>query len=78
MDHKLDLSGTSFFLVPYVVRYIKADAVVASSVALPPFYRGCFGEVRVQSLLLPSYPAQLLSGDASPNKFQLMVIITAC
>ncbi|XP_047741049.1 protein crumbs isoform X1 [Hyalella azteca] len=68
-------SSTGFTLAggEHLGDHVPADAVVASSVALPPFYRGCFGEVRVQSLLLPSYPAQLLSGDASPNKFQLML-----
>ncbi|KAF2366724.1 EGF-like calcium-binding domain [Trinorchestia longiramus] len=45
---------------------------MTSSMTVSPFYRGCFGEVRVQGLLLPSFRPELLSNDSSPNKFVLL------
>lgn len=40
---------------------------------VPQFYRGCFGEVRIQGILLPSYSPEILSADTSANRYLLLV-----
>lgn len=69
------LPGVNLIHEDYVESSAAPEQSAAVAAPLQKYFRGCLSEMRLQDILLPSFPPQLLENDTALNKFEISVSI---